>query len=60
MVAAYAAVIVAVAQTSNEGPMAILVVAVASVVLVGVGYLRGPKPRWRWGRRPEDSPSEDW
>lgn len=29
-------------------------------VLVGLSYLTGPKPKWRWGRKPTDNPGEDF
>lgn len=25
------------------------------VVLVGISYLKGPRPKWRWGKGPKDT-----
>ncbi len=31
----------------------------AAGALLAVCYKKGPHPRWRWGRSPEDDPNED-
>jgi len=30
------------------------------LALVVVCYAKGPKPRWRWGKKPGDDPREDF
>jgi hypothetical protein len=37
-----------------------LVLGISTVSLIGLAYLKGPIPRWRWGARPNDDPEEDW
>ncbi len=34
-----------------------LIIEIAAIIVVG--YLKGPKPRWRWGKKKGDKPSED-
>ena len=31
----------------------------ATVPLVAISYMKGPKPKWRWGSKPNDNPDED-
>lgn len=38
----------------------LLFVALATVGLIQITLRRGPRPRWRWGKRPDDSPVEDF
>lgn len=35
------------------------VCAVVIVIFIVAGYLKSPKPHWRWGKRPDDNPDED-
>ena len=28
-------------------------------IVLYISLARGPKPRWRWGKKPDDNPSED-
>jgi len=37
-----------------------LVVLVSVLALLVVARLKGPAPRWRWGRKPTDDPDEDF
>jgi predicted membrane channel-forming protein YqfA (hemolysin III family) len=37
----------------------LIYVALASVLLIVVGYQRGPEPRWRWGWKEGDDPDQD-
>ena len=32
---------------------------VLTVILFAVSWLKGPVPKWRWGKKPNDSPNED-
>jgi len=36
------------------------IVFVVVVALVLIGYAKSPKPHWRWGKRPDDNPDEDF
>jgi hypothetical protein len=38
----------------------LLFVAIATVGLVQITLRKGPRPRWRWGRKPEDNSAEDF
>ena len=38
----------------------LLFVAIASFGLIRLCLVKGPRPRWRWGRAPEDDPVEDY
>ena len=33
--------------------------AVVVAVAVGISRVKGPKPKWRWGSKPNDNPDED-
>ena len=33
---------------------------VTTIVLLAVTRLKGPKPKWRWGKSPDDDPDLDW
>lgn len=35
-------------------------VIVISFAMIRVCYRMGPKPKWRWGKKPDDDPNEDW
>ncbi len=37
-----------------------LAMAGLAVVLVFASIAKGPKPRWRWGKKPTDNPEEDF
>ncbi|HEX9594823.1 MAG TPA: hypothetical protein VF996_01725 [Candidatus Saccharimonadales bacterium] len=43
-----------------EGAIYFIVVFLVTVSLIRLGYAKGPKPRWRWGRSDQDNPSEDF
>ncbi len=64
VVAIYVALVVAGALTLGEGEtgevmLFLLFVAILTVTLVQISLVKGPKPRWRWGRSPSDDPRED-
>lgn len=40
--------------------MFILILALATITLIRIGYVKGPRPRWRWGKTPGDNPKEDF
>lgn len=33
---------------------------VATGLLLVITHYKGPKPKWRWGKKPDDNPEEDW
>lgn len=35
-------------------------VVIATLLLVTVSLFYGPKPKWRWGKSPDDNPKEDF
>lgn len=37
----------------------LLVFLSALFLMLGISYAKGPAPRWRWGKRPDDNPDED-
>lgn len=49
------------APYSNEGLWLYLTVVLTTVVLLLiVGATKGPKPKWRWGKKPGDNSKEDF
>ncbi len=32
----------------------------AAITLVLLSYLKGPTPKWRWGKKPDDNKEEDF
>lgn len=49
--------------TNNEGRDAVIFLAaviVGAILLFGISWLKGPRPKWRWGQRPNDNPDEDY
>lgn len=47
-------------ESATEIAFYLLFVALLVIILVGIGLAKGPKPRWRWGKKPTDNPDEDW
>jgi hypothetical protein len=37
----------------------LLFVAIATIGLIQIALRKGPPPRWRWGKKPDDNPNED-
>jgi len=64
VLAVYVAVVLAAGQLVERadwwGVGAWVTQVVATVALVVIGFKKGPKPRWRWGKKPDDHPQEDW
>lgn len=44
----------------REGAFYFLAVTVVTIGLIRLCYIKGPKPRWRWGKSPDDNPEEDF
>lgn len=34
-------------------------IAIAATILFYISYNKGPEPKWRWGKKPDDNPEED-
>ncbi len=47
-------------EFTKEVGIYLIVVLVSAIALVRIGFAKGPKPRWRWGKKPDDNPDEDW
>lgn len=45
---------------TDEVGLYIVMVGAAVVGLIAVSLERGPKPKWRWGKKRGDSPKEDF
>ncbi|MCA9344819.1 hypothetical protein KC946_03195 [Candidatus Saccharibacteria bacterium] len=45
---------------SSEVVIYLGLVLAGAVGLIFVSYLKGPKPKWRWGSKPTDNPTEDF
>lgn len=37
----------------------LMFVAVMATLLVVISYKKGPSPKWRWGKKPDDDPDKD-
>jgi hypothetical protein len=48
------------ADQARELGFYLMFVAMATAGLIFISRARGPKPKWRWGARPEDNPEEDF
>ena len=46
--------------TTEQLAMFFGVFAVGLFGLILAGIIKGPKPRWRWGKKPGDNPNEDF
>jgi len=58
-IAVYVTVVLVLPFTVDSS-QALPVVGFATLLLVGLCYAKGPKPRWRWGKSSSDDPSQDW
>ena len=38
----------------------LLIVLIATISLIALAYFKGPKPKWRWGKRGHDNQDEDF
>ncbi|MCA9349900.1 hypothetical protein KC853_02515, partial [Candidatus Saccharibacteria bacterium] len=51
-------------QPDNELTPAVVAylatVAFGAIILIWISYKKGPRPKWRWGKNPDDHPEEDW
>lgn len=44
---------------SVESYIFLAFIAASTGVILVISRLKGPKPKWRWGRKPNDNPKED-
>lgn len=47
-------------QFTREVGFYLIFVAVLVLQLIILGYKKGPKPKWRWGKNTDDNPEEDY
>ncbi len=47
-------------EFTTEVGFYLLFVVIATVALIRLSAAHGPKPKWRWGTKPNDNPEEDW
>jgi hypothetical protein len=47
-------------EFTHELGIYLLVVLIATVGMVIISLAKGPTPRWRMGKRPDDNPDEDF
>lgn len=46
--------------TSGQLLVFLMYVAGATLGLVGISFMKGPVPKFRWGKKPSDNPEEDY
>ena len=44
----------------GEATSYLIFVVIATLLLIIVSSYYGPKPKWRWGKRPDDDPKKDF
>ena len=44
---------------STEAFIYLVFFAVATMLLVVISFMKGPRPKWRWGSKATDNPDED-
>lgn len=47
-------------EFTKELGIYLLVVLLSVSTLIRIAIAKGPKPKWRWGKKPSDNPDEDW
>ena len=47
-------------EMSPEGWVYLSIVFLSTIPLILLSYKTGPKPRWRWGKKDDDNPDEDF
>ena len=45
---------------NQEVAIVLLIISLATVSLFQISYRKGPKPKWRWGKKPDDNSAEDF
>lgn len=46
--------------TSTDALIYLSYIVLATAALIRISILRGPKPKWRWGKGPDDDPRHDF
>ena len=44
----------------KEEAIYFLILTLLTISLIRISYSKGPRPRWRWGKSPQDNPEEDF
>jgi hypothetical protein len=69
VVGGYIVIVVALVPAFLDAPEAVaakeagffaMLFAAATAGLVMISFRKGPRPHWRWGRKPDDNPDEDF
>jgi hypothetical protein len=69
VVVGYIVIVVALVPAFLDAPDAVaaketgffaMFLAAATAGLLMISFSKGPRPRWRWGRKPDDKPDEDY
>ena len=47
-------------SSPNTGWVFVSLVFLSTIPLIIISYKTGPKPKWRWGKKPGDDPDLDW
>lgn len=47
-------------EFTSEVGVFVLIFVLATAGLLRISYAKGPKPKWRWGAKPDDNPEEDF
>lgn len=47
-------------EFSAETGIFVLILILALSALIKINYAKGPTPKWRWGKSPDDDPERDW
>jgi hypothetical protein len=48
------------AVAAREAGFFVLLVTAATAGLILISLAKGPRPKWRWGKKPGDNPEEDF
>jgi hypothetical protein len=48
------------AEQAKEMGFFLVFLAAATSGLISISLAKGPRPKWRWGARPDDNPDEDF
>ena len=59
----YLIVIISSANELEKGEdtlLYVIMLALSTISLLVIARDRGPRPKWRWGKSPDDNPNEDW
>jgi hypothetical protein len=46
--------------TAGQSILFFMYVGSAVLILLGISFMKGPAPKFRWGKKPTDNPEEDF